>query len=194
MKKFYLLLICAVLWSSVRAHAASGVVIYPQNFVNFPNVAVGSSSLIPQTITVYNLSSSSTTVSSISIAQPQFTLVSGTLPVTIAAGQHANFLVSFSPTSAKSYTVIMTFNFSGQPALKETLFGVGTSTTAKAVLSATSLDFGSQVVGTPAPPQTLTITNSGTSSFNVVAVAMTPPFLQTGFSGKSTTVKAGASL
>jgi Putative Ig domain len=187
---------CAILFLffSMRAHAASGVVIYPQNFVNFPNVPVGSSSPIPQTITVYNLSAASTTLSSISIAQPQFTLVSGTLPVTIPAGQYANLLVSFSPTSAKSYTVIMTFNFSGQPSLKETLFGIGTSTTAKTSLSSTSLNFGSQVLGTPAPPQTLTISNTGTSSFNVMAIAVTPPFVQTGFSGKSTTVKAGGSL
>src|SRR6266478_8307068 len=198
MRKLSLHTFCAVLFLflslSLCAHAATGVVIYPQNFVNFPSVPVGSSSPVPQTITVYNLSAASTTVSSISFAALQFTLVSGTVPVTILAGQHANFVVSFSPDSANSFTVAMTFNFTGQASLKETLFGIGTSTTAKSVLSATSMDFGSQTLGTPALPQTLTISNTGTSSFNVSAVAVTPPFVQTGFSGKSTTVKAGGSF
>lgn len=196
MRKLSLPLFCAILslFPSLRAQAATGVVIYPQNFVNFANVPVGSSSAVPLTITVYNLGAVSATVSSISISLPQFTLVSGTTPVTIAAGQYANFLVSFSPATAKTYSGTMTFNFSGLPSLKETLFGVGSSTTAKSSLSPTTLDFGSQVLGTPAAPQTLTISNTGTSSFNVVAVAVTPPFVQTGFVGRSMTVKAGGSL
>ena len=88
----------------------------------------------------------------------------------------------------------MTFNFTGLPSQKITLKAVGTSTTAIATLNATSLNFGNQALGSPATPQTLTVTNTGTSAFNVTGVVVTAPFAQTGFSGKSTTLKAGQSL
>jgi hypothetical protein len=194
MRKLFLALFCSTLLLSVPAGAFSGVAIYPQGFVSFPNVPAGSTGAVPQTISVYNESTVSATVTSVTLSLPQFTLLSGSTPVTLAPGQYANFVVSFSPTTAKSYTGTMTFNFSGLPSQKISLKGVGTSTTGIATLSATSLNFGSQALGSPAAPQTLTITNTGTTSFNVTGVVITAPFAQTGFSGNSTTLKAGQSL
>ncbi len=194
MRKFFLLFLCATFVFSLRALGASGLVVYPQGFVAFPNVPVGSKSAVPQTITVYNEGTASATLSSVTISLTQFTLLSGTTPVTLTPGQYANFVVSFSPSVARSYTGSMTFNFTGLPSLKVTLYGIGTSTTAKATLSATSLNFGTQALGNPAPPQTFTITNTGTSSFNVSSIVVTEPFAQTGFNGKAVTLKAGQSL
>lgn len=194
MRKLLLLLLCATFFISLRANAASGVVIYPQGFINFPNVPAGSTSPVPQTITVYNEGTVSATLSSVTLSITQFTLVSGTTPVTLAPGQYASFVVAFSPASAASYTGTMTFNFSGLPSQKITLKGIGNSTTAIATLSATSLNFGKQALGTPVAPQALTITNTGSTSFKVTGVVITAPYAQTGFSGSSTTVKAGQSL
>jgi hypothetical protein len=89
MRKLLLLLLCTTFFVSVRANAASGVVIYPQGFINFPNVPAGSTCPVPQTITVYNEGTVSATLSSVTLSIAQFTLVSGTTPVTLAPGNPA---------------------------------------------------------------------------------------------------------
>jgi hypothetical protein len=194
MRKLFLLLFGAAFLLSPPAGAFSNLAIYPQGFVSFPNVPVGSTGAVPQTISVYNETTTSATLSSVTLSLSVFKLVSGSTPVTLAPGQYANFVVSFSPTSAKSYTGSMTFNFTGLPSQKISLYGVGTSTAAIATLSANSLNFGSQALGSPATPKALTITNTGTTGFDVTDVVVTTPFAQTGFSGNSVTLKAGQSL
>ncbi len=57
---------------------------------------------------------------------------------------------------------------------------------ATSVLSATSFTFGAEPVGTPGPSQTLTVTNTGAATLNIVTIAVVgPDFSQTNTCGNS---------
>src|SRR5205823_4553649 len=58
-------------------------------------------------------------------------------------------------------------------------------------LSTTSMNFGDQPIGTPSLPQTVTLTNSGTSTLDISSVDATGDFAETNTCGSS--VAAGAS-
>jgi hypothetical protein len=142
---------------------------------------------------VYNQGTTSVTVNSVTFSIPQFQLVSGATPVTIAPQGFANFVVSFTPATAKIYTGTMTFAMAGSPNLVETLTGTGSSLLSASTVSTKSLTFSSQGVGTVSAPQTVTITNTGKTSFKITSVTVTNPFAQTGFT-TTTAMKPGAIL
>jgi Putative Ig domain len=187
------LAVCAAFVSTSEATVTSAAV-YPQNFLNFGLVTAGTTGAVPQTISIFNQGTTSVTVSSVTISISQFQLVSGATPVTIAAGSYANFVVSFTPTSAVAYSATMTFNMSGSPNLKETLVGTGGSTTAVSSVSVTSLNFTNQRLGTVSAPQNVKITNTGTTAFKVSGVSITNPFAQTGFNATAVKINPGSSL
>lgn len=189
---FLPLALCALFLASSEATVTTAAV-YPQNFLNFGLVTVNTTGAVPQTITVYNQSTASVTVNSVTFSIPQFKLVSGATPVTIAPQGYANFVVSFTPAIAKIYTGTMTFAMAGSPSLVETLTGTGTSPLSASTLSTKSLTFSNQSVGTVSAPQTVTITNTGKTSFKITSVVVTSPFAQTGFT-TTTAMKPGASL
>ena len=159
----------------------------------FGPVATGASST-PQVFTVSNLGTASFNVTGITSSLSEYTVASGTFPILIAPGNSVNFPVTFTPYSARSFSGSLTVKFDSTPPQQITVTGLGTSPTAKATLSATSLSFSSQPLGTTSPTQALTITNTGTSTFHVLTVTLTYPFSQTGFSGKSTAIAPGKSL
>jgi len=189
--KVYLrLLALVVLFAApVSSFAGASASVFPTGLTFNPQT-YGTVSL-PQTVTVYNLGQTSVTITGITSSIPQF-VPSGSLPVTISPSQWANFTVTFNPSSAKTYSGNLTVTITGLPSQQVTLSGVGTSTTAIASLSATSLTFPSQTLGASAS-QTLTITNTGTTSFKVTGITVTYPFSQTGFTSTVSLAK-GKSL
>ncbi|HEY1676138.1 MAG TPA: choice-of-anchor D domain-containing protein [Candidatus Sulfotelmatobacter sp.] len=189
---FLPLALCALFLASSEATVTTAAV-YPQNFLNFGMVTVNTSGAVPQTISVYNQSTNTVTVNSVTFSIPQFALVSGTTPVTIAPQGYANFVVSFTPATAKVYTGTMTFSMTGSPSLVETLTGTGISSLAASTVSTKSLTFSTQAVGTASAPQTVTITNTGKTSFKITSVTVTNPFAETGFT-TTTALKPGGSL
>lgn len=132
-------------------------------------------------MTVYNLGSTSATVTAVAVTGPGFQWTGGTVPVTLAAGASASFTFSFTASSAARFSGKATFSFDKAANQVVTLNGSGTSTTAAAALNVTSLAFGNQPLGTISPAQTVTITNSGTTALSLQTVTVTPPFSQTGF-------------
>ncbi len=184
---------CAILLCSLPAAAVNAAQIYPESGLYFGFQATGTTSPLPQTISIYNTTTTAITVNSLSIAPSQFMLVSGATPVTISPGGYANFTLSSTPDSAKNFSGTITFTFTGLPDQSAHIVGIGTSTTAKASLNTTSLNFGNQALGSVATAQTVTITNTGTTTFNITGVTITQPFLQTGYSGRSIAVAPNAS-
>jgi Cep192 domain 4/Abnormal spindle-like microcephaly-assoc'd, ASPM-SPD-2-Hydin len=90
---------------------AAGVLSVSPTALNFGNVTVGTSASLGGTI---GASGASVTVSSASSGSSEFVLSGLTLPLTLAAGQSANFTVSFAPqtsgTAASSVTFVSTAN------------------------------------------------------------------------------------
>jgi hypothetical protein len=96
--------------------------------VNFGNVAVGSSSTLPVTLTS---STSSVTISQINVSGAGFSTSGLTLPLTLAAGQTTTFSVIFSPTTSGSVTgsVSVVSSATNSPTIIA-LSGTGTSAAA----------------------------------------------------------------
>ncbi len=161
--------------------------------LTFPPQLSGTSSSFPQTASVYNLGSTAVTVTAVTVAPSVFQLVGGSVPVILAPGSYANFSLSFTPSSAGSFTGTVTFSFDSAASQSLPLLGTGTSTTASASLNASSLSFGNQPLGANGPSQTVSVTNVGTTALTVTGVTVTRPFLQTGFTS-STKVAPGSSF
>ena len=183
------LAICGILCGAISAFATTSAAVFPTALYFSPQKSGTTST--PQTVSVYNLGTTSITVTGISSLESQF-VPSGGLPVTILPAKWANFTVTFSPTSAKNYSTTLNITITGLPTQKVTLNGIGTSTTAIATLNTNSLNFGNVSLG-GSVTQTVTITNTGTSSFKVTGVTLTYPFSQTGFTD-TVSIAKGKSL
>ncbi len=71
--------------------------------------------------------------------------------------------------------------------------GDGSGATPMAVVSPTSISFGDQTVDTTSAPQTVTVSNTGSTAFTTMAVSTASPFAISGFSG-ATRLNPGESL
>ncbi|MFD0634818.1 choice-of-anchor D domain-containing protein [Catenulispora yoronensis] len=155
---------------------------YPVTGVNttptalgFGSVATGVTSAA-QTVTVNNPTSSAAAVSSISIAGDfaQTNNCGGSIP----ANGSCTVNVTFTPTAAGARNGTLTVNAGG---VTNTVALSGTGTAPGPVLNANpgSLNFARTVVGSSAPTQAVTISNSGTSAASVSGVSVSGDFSQT---------------
>ena len=182
----------AVLMTTVPGLAGTSAAVFPTG-VTFNPQANGTVSGV-QTVTVYNIGSTSITVTAVTSSIAQFAVTGPTLPLTIQPAKWSSFSVTFNPNSAKTFNGVLSFTITGLPVQKVNLTGLGTSLTSKASVNVSSLSFGSTTLGSSSPSQAITITNTGTTSFKLSSVTLTYPFSQTGFSGAATTIAAGKSL
>jgi hypothetical protein len=177
--------------TSLPAIAQSNPEILPTG-LDFGYIPAGSS--VTQTISVYNISGgASITLNSITPSITQLQVISGTLPITLGPLQRADYVVQFTADEATSYSGHFTFAIAGKPSQAVNTSGNGTSVTAIPSLSAKLLNFPNQALGTTSKPQTLTITNKGTTAFSVTDVVVTYPFAQSGWT-ESTSIAPGKSL
>ena len=179
--------ITVICWPSL---ASASYTVSPSS-KNFGNVTLGLVSG-SASFTVTNTGSTAVTVTSYALSSPQFIFFAGWAPKTLLAGQKTTYDVKFVPSVAQAYNGTFTIFVDGNPFVV-TLTGTGKATKAKASLSATALDFGSNPAGQASAPQNVTVTNTGTGSVTVKSITVDPPFAVTGFSG-ATVLAAGASL
>jgi Putative Ig domain len=184
------LVLCGVLIAAMPASAVESAAVFPTG-ITFNPQTMGTVSA-PQTVTVYNLGNVDITVTGVTSSAAQF-VVNGSFPVTILPAKFSSFTVTFNPSSDKEFSGSLSVAITGLANQPVTMGGLGTSTTAIATLSTTSLIFPSTLLGSSAT-QSVTITNTGTTSFGVTGVTLTYPFTQTGFSGTLTTLPKGKSL
>jgi HYDIN/CFA65/VesB family protein len=117
-----------------------------------------------------------------------------TAPLILAAGQNTTLSAFFVPTAQTSYTGTLTITSTAASSPNiVSLSGIGIAATTVLNVSPTTLSFGNQVVNTTSTPQTVTLTNAGSTSITVSAVQASAPFTVNGFSS-STTLNAGQSL
>jgi len=122
-----------------------------------------------------------------------FKLVNGWAPENLPAASNIIYTIKFCPIQAVTYNGTFTLNISGVSPITITLTGTGTTTGAIATLTPQTLNFGAVPIGSTSAPQTVNITNTGSTSMNVMSVWADPPYLVTGFNGK-TQVLPGKSL
>jgi hypothetical protein len=111
----------------------------------------------------------------------------------LAAGAHCTISVTFTPTvvGGQSGTLTITDNASGSPHTVA-LNGIGLG--AVATLSATSLNFGNQTVGSTSAAQTLSLTNSGNAPMTISNITPSGDFAETHTCGASLPATASCTL
>jgi Putative Ig domain/Abnormal spindle-like microcephaly-assoc'd, ASPM-SPD-2-Hydin/Transmembrane protein 131-like N-terminal len=158
--------------------------------LNFQPQTVGTSS--QNTVTLLNNGHFNITLNSFTITPSEFQLVNGYAPGTLAPERSIYFTIKFVPDAAQSFTGQLTLNIEGFAPQVIPLSGTGLATGAIASLNTTALDFGSVTQATTGPAQTVSVSNTGTSSFQLLAVDTDPPFTASGFTN-AVTVKPGSS-
>jgi hypothetical protein len=154
--------------------------------LDFGSVATGATSAA-QTVTVSNPTGSAAAVSSISITGDY--AQTNNCGTSIAANSSCAVSVTFKPTATGTRTGTLTINAGGTT---NTVSLTGTGTAPGPVLNANpaSLSFARTAVGSSTAAQTVTVTNSGTTSATVSGVAVTGDFSQT---NNCATIAVGAS-
>jgi hypothetical protein len=98
----------------------------------------------------------------------------------LAAGATCAINVTFTPSQLgpRSASITITDSTLGSPH-SVPLTGIGLTSGPNATLSATTLAFGNQAVGTSSPAQSLTLTNYGTSTLSITGIIASTNFVQT---------------
>jgi hypothetical protein len=137
--------------------------------IGFGNVSVGGP--ITQPLRLTNGGSASVAIASASASGSGFSFSGLTTPQTLTPGESVNFTAEFNPKSAGAQTGTISIETAGTP-VEVGLNGVGVSSAGQLVASATSLSFGSVIIGNT-PSQQVTLTNTGNTSADISSVSLT---------------------
>jgi len=144
--------------------------------LTFSGQLIGTTSAA-QTVTLTNTGGTSLSVSSIATSQPF--AETNNCPVSLAGGASCSITVTFTPQTRGNSTggVTISDSASGSP---QSVSLSGTGLTPAAVsLSASSLTFPGQVVGTTSTVQTVVLTNTGGASLSISGIVTNQPFAET---------------
>jgi VCBS repeat protein/HYDIN/CFA65/VesB family protein/ASPM-SPD-2-Hydin domain-containing protein len=167
----------------------TGVVSFsPTTPLSFPAQLVGTTST-SQTVTLTNTATTTLTISSITQTSKQFNRTT-TCGSSVPPGGNCGFTVSFQPQSKGGQSGIISIRDSAstKPQVIE-LTGVGTVVT----VSPSTLNFGSQKVGTKSKPQAVTVTNTGSTALNFTSIQISDNFEFTQVNKCGTQIAPGAS-
>ena len=171
--------------------SATAVSSQPQLSVNpaaidFGTVSVGLKG--NNNLVLTNLGAADQTISLITINGTEFTISGISTPKTIAAGQSAQAVVTFSPTTAGSVagSIGITSNDPVNPTLTVSLSGIGSATkSGQLSASPASLGFGTVATGSSANQQ-IHLTNTGSAAVKISGVSASG----TGFSATGVSTPA----
>ena len=141
--------------------------------LSFGNQNVGTTSAA-QTITLSNTGTVAITMTSIAITGTNSGdfAQTNTCGSSLAAGAHCAINVTFTPTANGNWaaSVTITDSVAGSP---QTISLTGTGAMLTVTFSPTSLNFGTQDVGTTTTAQTVTLTNTGNAAVTIIKVEIT---------------------
>jgi hypothetical protein len=142
--------------------------------LSFSNQTVNTSSTA-QTLTLSNTSSSTLNISGITIGgtNPGDFAKTTTCGATLAANSMCTISVTFTPASATSFSasVSVADDATGSPQ-SATLSGTGTAAAPTATLSPAMLSFSNQTVNTSSTAQTLTLSNTSSTTLNISGITI----------------------
>jgi hypothetical protein len=152
--------------------AGAAVTLTPASVI-FPSQPVGTTST-PQTITLANTGSATLTIATLAVTgtSAKDFAQTNTCSSSLAAGTNCTVSITFTPSASGSRSASLTVsdNAAGSP---QTVSLSGTGIAGAVSLSATSLSFGSQPVGTTSTAQTTTLTNTGSVPLSITSIAFT---------------------
>jgi hypothetical protein len=141
---------------------------------DFGTVATGSSSA-QKVFTLANAGTAALSISSVTVggASPAlFTVGSNTCGVSLAAGASCTVSITFAPSSPGTATATLSITDSVGTQMS-TLSGVGSAPpAAKAALSPSTANFGSEPVGAVSAASAITLSNSGTAALPITSIGL----------------------
>jgi hypothetical protein len=164
--------------------SGAGVQLQPQVSVlpgslAFGSVNVGSSG--KQSLTVSNAGSTALSISAANMTRAGFATVGLSLPMTVAAGGSGTITVDFVPSASGSVTgsLSLVSNAPTSPTVIA-LSGTGTAQTGQLSANPSSLNLGTEAVGSTSSKQNVTLTNSGSASITISTITVSGPFAFSG--------------
>ena len=171
----------------------------PAAGLSFSPQLVGTASTT-QSATLTNTGSSPVVINSVAASGTNGTnngdfSQSNTCGPSLGAGANCTITGTFTPSQFGPRTGVVTVNddTAGSPHLLS-LSGIGLTSGSNATLSATSLNFGSQGVGTKSSPRIITLSNYGTASLNIAGIAATTNFGETDTCGANLASAASCAI
>jgi phospholipase C len=150
--------------------------------LNFQSQDIGITTA-PQTVTLTNIGTGTLTI--VSIVSSSDYGQTNNCSSSLGPGGNCTISVTFTPSILGSDNGTLTFT-DNAPDSPETAPLSGTGVTSTVSRSPGSLSFGNQDVGTPSPPQTVTVTNLADVSLSITGiVSSNPDFAQTNNCGSS---------
>jgi len=144
------------------------------NPVPFSNVAVGGSSTLVMKIS--NSGNAILTITALSASGTGYSVNGFTLPISVGAGQSANFNAQFAPTVAGGSNGSISITSNATPA-QTSVSMTGTGVQSGITATPSSATFANVIVGTP-NSQTIKLQNAGTAGISITTAAVSG----TGFS------------
>jgi len=144
------------------------------NPVPFSNVAVGGSSTL--VIKISNSGNAILTITALSASGTGYSVNGFTLPISVGAGQSANFNAQFAPTVAGGSNGSISITSNATPA-QTSVSMTGTGVQSGITATPSSATFTNVIVGTP-NSQTIKLQNAGTAGISITTAAVSG----TGFS------------
>jgi len=143
--------------------------------LSFGSETVGSTSAA-QTLTVTNTGTVNATVSSIASDNTGFALTLPTLPQTLAPGKTLQATATFKPTATGALTGWVSITSNGQYSPNSiAVSGTGVAASSGTIsASPGSLAFSRQTVGVASAIQTITVSNTGSSSVTLSSLSIAP--------------------
>jgi hypothetical protein len=171
---------------NLAGSGVSPVINLSPNTLSFPSEPLNTTAST-QTVSMSNSGVDASTITTIT-ASGDFTQVN-TCGTTLAAGATCTITVAFTPTlnGTRTGTLSVVDNSAGSP---HTVSLTGTGAGPDASLSASTLTFGQQPLGTTSGPQVETLTNDGSVSMTIAGIQTTGAFAETNNCG--TSLAAGA--
>jgi hypothetical protein len=158
--------------------AASPIANVSPSAVNFASQLMNSAAA-PQSVTLANTGSLALQVSAIALTginANEFAFASGTnCPLTggkLNAGAQCQLNVTFTPTAATAASAAITFSDTASNSPQSVALS-GTTVSASLAVAPLNLNFASQTVGIATSPQSVTISNSGTSAIQIGGITTT---------------------
>jgi streptogramin lyase len=142
--------------------------------LSFGNQKVGTQSA-SQSVTLTNTGGSALTISSVTVtgADASSFIFGSTCGSSVAAGASCTIHGHFTPTTTGSLSAAVTITDNAASSPQSITLSGATPTSAAVSLSATSITFGNQALGTTSSSQSVTLTNTGGSALTISSVTVT---------------------
>lgn len=162
--------------------------------LNFGNVYIGKPSG-SKALTITNISGGGITITNIGFDCAGYGISAGVAPFSFGATQTiTHYSIFLNPTAAQTYSCNFVMTMNDGTFVDVPITGVGIVSTGLASVNVSSMSFPNQKVGTTSAGQTVTITNSGSSSVALTGITLSPPSFTTSAVTLPYTLRAGSTL